>query len=234
MGFIYKITNSVNGKVYIGKTMRTIPERWKEHIRDSFKPGLSYTSILHCSIRKHGVEAFSVEQVEECDNKTLNDREKYWISQYNSMDGGYNISLGGGGWMKCSDEELLALWNDGNSAKQIAEEIELCYQTVTRRLKTLGILQEDISKRATINGHKLLEKPVYQYNLDGYFIREFPSLREAQKSINGQRIKFQPATRKTIGGYQWRKYKTDKIESVKRIQSAIKEIRKDGCYAEYS
>lgn len=35
MGFIYKITNNENGKVYIGQTVRTIPVRWREHIRDS-------------------------------------------------------------------------------------------------------------------------------------------------------------------------------------------------------
>lgn len=34
MGFIYKITNDVNGKVYIGKTLNTVESRWKEHCHD--------------------------------------------------------------------------------------------------------------------------------------------------------------------------------------------------------
>ena len=60
MGYIYKVTNNINGKMYIGQTRRTIEQRWKQHIYDSFNNSLD-TSAFHCAIRKYGIEAFKIE-----------------------------------------------------------------------------------------------------------------------------------------------------------------------------
>ena len=67
MGFIYKITNKINNKIYIGKTTRTVEQRYKEHLADSKR----VRSYLHNAIQKYGSENFNVEKVEEVLRETL-------------------------------------------------------------------------------------------------------------------------------------------------------------------
>lgn len=221
MGFIYKVTNSVNGKVYIGQTMRTIPVRWAEHLRDSGmiptqKPCSKHVSIFHQALRKYGVKSFVVCQVEECDDNYLDERERYWIKYYRSSETGYNIYKSSNQYKKCANEELLKLWNDGLLMKEIGEILKVHSETVAKRLKNIGISEQQILDRGNRIANKKKEKPVYQYDVDGNFVKEFSSLREAQESIGGQRIKYPPnAKGVTIAGYQWRKFKADKIESVR-------------------
>lgn len=98
MGFIYKVTNLFNQKVYIGQTSRTVEDRWKEHLYDSNNPSRdNYCNYFHNAIRKYGASSFIVETIEECENEILNDREIYWIDFYGSQDNyiGYNSTSGG-------------------------------------------------------------------------------------------------------------------------------------------
>lgn len=78
MGFIYKITNTINDKVYIGKTTRTIEERWKEHLNSIKDKDFK----IYRAFRKYGVKNFSIESIEECPNDIINKREIYWIDFY--------------------------------------------------------------------------------------------------------------------------------------------------------
>lgn len=89
-GIIYKITNSINGKVYVGQTTRTIQERFAEHVKAD--------SILGKDIRKFGKKNFAIEIVEECENsEQLNEREIFWIAELNcKYPNGYNTMDGGG------------------------------------------------------------------------------------------------------------------------------------------
>lgn len=81
MAYIYKITNKVNNKVYIGKTERNIKIRWKEHCSHiNVYPNIP----LYRAIRKYGKDNFTIEIVEECETKTVDDREMYWINYYNT------------------------------------------------------------------------------------------------------------------------------------------------------
>ena len=86
MGFIYKITNNLNQKVYIGLTTKTIEQRWKEHLSVVNKH--KEKRPLYNAINKYGVENFSISIVEEVDDEFLGEREKYWINQYNSYEKG--------------------------------------------------------------------------------------------------------------------------------------------------
>ena len=82
---IYKIENLITHKVYIGQS-RHIEIRWQEHCRPSSD------SIISRAIRKYGKENFSFEILEECEIDDLNQREEYYIQQYNSVvPNGYNI-----------------------------------------------------------------------------------------------------------------------------------------------
>lgn len=90
---IYKITNLVNGKVYIGQTIHSLEERYKQHLKNASK-GLA--GKLYPAMRKYGFNNFYAEVIEECNStEELNTREVYWIAYYDSTNKGYNISLGG-------------------------------------------------------------------------------------------------------------------------------------------
>lgn len=98
-GVIYKITNSINGKIYIGQTRATFEARWKGHILASRKKSCSY-SHLHAAIRKYGQGVFRVEQIDSADSeKNLHAKEIFWIAHFNSTDKhrGYNRNRGGSG-----------------------------------------------------------------------------------------------------------------------------------------
>ena len=64
MPYIYKITNLINGKIYVGKTSNTIEERWHEHIHDSTKEKCEKRP-LYDAFNKYGISNFQIEQIEE-------------------------------------------------------------------------------------------------------------------------------------------------------------------------
>lgn len=94
MFYIYKITNKINGKFYIGLTTETLEKRWKNHIRASKK----CDRHLYNSMRKYGIENFKIETIDETnDLEKLGELERKYISEYNSTDQsiGYNNTYGG-------------------------------------------------------------------------------------------------------------------------------------------
>ena len=96
-GYIYVIINNINDKTYVGQTRTTVEKRWYQHRKAS--KALKNKVVLYNAMRKYGVENFIQEIIEECDDSIVNDREKFWIKQYNSTDKniGYNKSFGGEG-----------------------------------------------------------------------------------------------------------------------------------------
>lgn len=94
---IYKVTNIINNKVYIGLS-RNIEERWKRHRSRPFNSNYSeYNSLFYRAIRKYGLNNFIFEVLEECPENILSEKEKYWINYYKSNDYnyGYNMTEGG-------------------------------------------------------------------------------------------------------------------------------------------
>lgn len=91
---IYKITNDINGKQYIGQTIRKLSTRWNCHVYNA-NNGSNYA--LHKAMRKYGVEHFHVEQIDVASSKEeLNEKEKYWIAKLNTLSpNGYNLVEGG-------------------------------------------------------------------------------------------------------------------------------------------
>lgn len=177
MGYIYKITNKINNKSYIGKTTKTIEERWKEHLDESFNN--SYY-LIHKAIRKYGVENFIIDQIEECSNDILSQREQYWIkilNTYYKNNYGYNMTLGGEGALKYSDKDILNYWNQGLKSSQIAEKLGANVGTISDRLKTL---KPGEARKRHLNSNK---KSVLQYDLDGNFIKEWESASLAEKEL---------------------------------------------------
>lgn len=97
-GYIYKITNKINNKIYIGKTKNSIHSRWVNHVWIS-NTKKQLTTKLHRAIHKYGVQNFIIEEIEKCLLEDLDKREIYWIKYLKSTDNsiGYNICRGGEG-----------------------------------------------------------------------------------------------------------------------------------------
>lgn len=106
IGYIYKIENLVNGKKYIGKTVFSVEKRWREHINSLYQKH-SFNYPIYRAIRKYGIRNFKIETLEEVDNSLLNNREKYWISYFDTFKHGYNATQGGEGVQKYNHEEIV-------------------------------------------------------------------------------------------------------------------------------
>lgn len=101
---IYKITNNINGKSYIGKSSN-INSRWLTHRNLDY--GRSPNKTLYKAFIKYGLNNFSFEIIEEMTLKDYenfsNEREKYWINYFNTYHDGYNDTPGGDGGRTCKD-----------------------------------------------------------------------------------------------------------------------------------
>ena len=90
---IYKITNLINNKSYIGQS-KNIYHRWQRHKQTAYNPNMNgYNYPLYQAIRQYGLENFSFEIIEECPNSLLNEKELYYMLQFNSLKNGYNQVL---------------------------------------------------------------------------------------------------------------------------------------------
>lgn len=140
-GFIYKITNRVNNKVYIGQTHFTIEHRYKQHIKNF---NIEHRQQpLYKAFAKYGIENFSVEKVEEVECEKLNEREMYWIAYYDSFKNGYNATLGGNGklyqWTDSQYDEIKSLYLSGFTTKKVAELFGVSAYTIIGVLKSLSV-----------------------------------------------------------------------------------------------
>jgi group I intron endonuclease len=108
--FIYKITNKINGKVYIGQTINNINDRFRRHINDSNNNILD--THFARAIKKYGEENFYIEKIDEANSQEeLTLKEKYWIDEYDSINNGYNetnsiYKCGGNTYLSKTKEEM--------------------------------------------------------------------------------------------------------------------------------
>ena len=118
---IYKITNLINDKIYIGLTTQKINRRWTQH-KSKSKTNITTEPFLN-AIRKYGEENFLVEVIDKANNlKELNKKEKYWINYYNSNNNkiGYNVLSGG---KFCSfNENTKKRMSMAHKGKKLSEE----------------------------------------------------------------------------------------------------------------
>lgn len=105
-GIIYKVTNIINGKVYIGQTIKPLYIRKNCHMQYSKREGCFY---FHNALKKYGIENFSWEIIFKTENKfELNGKEKYYIKLYksNNKNFGYNQTSGGSNMTNQSIETI--------------------------------------------------------------------------------------------------------------------------------
>ena len=113
---IYKIENNINHLVYIGQSIN-IEKRWQKHRQAKTE------MAIHKAIRKYGIENFTFSILEECSSNELNEKEKCWISYYNSYKNGYNSTMGGEGSL-------------GKGEKLTLKEVEIIRQLLLTSQKT--------------------------------------------------------------------------------------------------
>lgn len=118
---VYKITHIASGKSYIGIS-KDVNRRWAQH--KSFINTNSRKNAIYSAIRKHGVEAFSWQIIEQCDIDELEVRECHWIAVFDTFRNGYNLTAGGEYNKVFSDETRKKMSESHKGKKQSNELIE--------------------------------------------------------------------------------------------------------------
>ena len=126
-GYIYQITNDINDKIYIGKTLSSLEKRFQEHCKDSAKPSKEKRP-LYDAMRKYGIEHFTISLIGEYPVSELSDKEIFWIAEKNSYHNGYNATRGGEGKQLYDYDEFVAKYLEGKLIKDIAKEFECSIQ----------------------------------------------------------------------------------------------------------
>lgn len=157
MGTIYKIINNINTKVYIGKTIRPLKIRWREHKTNSKR----YDCPLYRAFQKYGIEHFSIEAIEEnIPDDLINNREIFWINQYDSYKNGYNATPGGDGGKthqlsQDEQEKILDLWKIGNTFSEISHATGISLPAIRRNLaERLNIKLDEVIQENELRKHK--------------------------------------------------------------------------------
>lgn len=220
MGFVYKITNDINNKVYIGITTNTLQNRWKQHLITRWQ-NKTEKRPLYAAMNKYGVEHFSISLVEEVDNKLLAQREQFWIQQYDSYFHGYNATLGGDGTHTRIIEQydlqgnLLNIFYsiyDAIAILKVSESvIRSCCQHKQKTVKNTILkyqddnsysVQELINNKLNIQYHNT--KKIYQYNLDGSLERIWNSITEIKTELKYTNIARNINGSKPSHNFVWR------------------------------
>lgn len=207
MGVIYKVTNLINNKIYIGQTVKTEPQRWQAHVWSAYNNPENDCIALCAAIRKYGKENFKREILEEIENTDeLNNREIYYIQLYNSYNPtyGYNICLGGDGHTKYDSKIILELYNKYRSIAKVAQILQAHKSTISVRLQGMGI--------------NTYNTTVLQYNIEGELINTFSSFSEARNLFPNLNLPRIIPYHHFYGGYFWI-YEKDNLEISDIIQN---------------
>jgi group I intron endonuclease len=206
---IYKIT-SPTGKIYIGQS--TDIENRKSHYKNY---DCKTQPAIYNSLKKHGWENHTFEILEECDIKVLGQREKYWKIYFNSVKEGLNCRLDeeAGGYLEQSTKDKISKALKGRDITRWSNKI----YTKNRNSKVSKSLKGKLKTQAhkdkislTKTGKPNVNKrvPVLQYDLQGNFIKEWESQKQAALILN---INYQGINNCMLGktkssnGFIWKK-----------------------------
>lgn len=210
MGLIYKISNSVNNKVYVGQTIFTLKKRWKEHV-GCVLTDCKYTKRryhLQRAMLKYGIDKFKIELIEQCDDSILDEREIYWISKYNSYKNGYNENTGGRNAVKYDHDYIHQLFVEGFTQKEIKKKVGISECALIKVLKKYGDY-ETLAPIRSAEAHRKNKsrKAIEMFSLNGKYIKTYDSIAAASREtlISSTAISA-CANGKTpyAGEYQWK------------------------------
>ena len=139
---IYKITNLLNGKCYIGQSTN-IQRRFISHRNKPFDINShSYEYPLYRAIRKYGLENFKFEVLEECRVDQLNELERGYIKEFDSFLNGYNQDEGGNNashFLKLSFDDLMAIIERLRTSKDSSEIIGKEFGVSGRMIRDINV-----------------------------------------------------------------------------------------------
>lgn len=171
---VYKITNKLTNKVYIGITNQGSGARYRHHWYES---RIGEPSPIHRSMAKYGEENFTLEIIDFADTyDELKEKEKYWIKWYNSTDRsiGYNLTEGGDGTFgRMHSEETKEKIRQKALGRKASEDTKK-KMSESRKGKCSDKQKEHLSKL-----QEQCKTKVYQYSKTGEFIAEYDSITEA-------------------------------------------------------
>lgn len=140
-GLIYIIRNDVNEKVYIGQTTSALTTRFHQHLKNSTLKSRHFK--IYNAIKKYGKSHFYIEVLESnIPIDKLNEKEIYYIEQYDSFNNGYNSSKGGDGRTinkEYDESTIISMYKEGFSEAEIASLYNISYATISRTLARLKI-----------------------------------------------------------------------------------------------
>mgnify|MGYP002580750181 FL=1 len=205
MNYIYLITNKINGKQYIGQTIRTIEERWKGHI--SASKHQKDNNYFHNAIQKYGESSFEISLLEEVkDASLLDEKEQYYISKYNTyFPNGYNTTIGGGGVQRHDYNRIKELWDLGYTSKEICELENIHQDTLRFILRGYKDYNQETARKRGIIHYRGCR--IGQYTKDGKFIQTFSSIAEASRAMGVTDMAIGRAIKRngTSCGFIWKK-----------------------------
>ncbi len=158
---IYKITNKINGKCYIGQAVSHVLNhkryrpygsigRFKSHISEAYSGKTKQCTYLNSAIRKYGRENFEVKMIECCSLDMSNQREQYHIKADNTMfPNGYNLTYGGNNTRLTEETKLKVSsgvslyyhdkrYSKFRNIKAIPDDLEQCIRPLNRNNTQYG------------------------------------------------------------------------------------------------
>lgn len=118
--------------------MLTIEKRWQEHCKDSKRRKIEKRP-LYSAMRKYGIENFKIEEIEECSDVIVNEREIYWIEKLQTFKNGYNVTIGGDGKHYLDYDLICETYLEVKNLKETAKICGCCTDSVSNILKERGI-----------------------------------------------------------------------------------------------
>lgn len=204
MSYIYKITNKINEKVYIGKTNYTVEKRFKEHQND-YKRTRNEKRPLYSAMNKYGIENFEIEELEECGIQEAEEREKYWIEYYNSYKNGYNATKGGDGKPYIDRQKVIDVYKEIQNQRKVARILNISTDSVHDILKQNNIpikSAKDVRRASTDKTVAMIDMKTLET------LSVFDSIREAEKFLNisyhSHIAEVCKGKRKSFLGYFWK------------------------------
>ena len=197
---------SPSGKVYVGITSKEINKRWR------YGTGYSNCILFQNAIDKYGWNNIKHQILfTNLTEERAKNLEKDLIRHYKNSEISYNITDGGDGHLGCNwtpTKDTRTIWSTQRRGRKLSEEHK---KKISDTMKGRPMSKDVYSKGVTIV-KTLLAKPVIQLSLNGEFIREFPSIKEAARSLNIESdrdiIRCCRGERKSRAGYKW-KYKDE-------------------------
>lgn len=256
---IYKITNLINGKIYIGQSI-DIYRRWKQHKKigrnlSEDKYVKDYDKVLYRAMRKYGIDSFEFSIIEKCEESMLYKREQYWIEFYGSTTAenkGYNLNDGGAGGRGIAQMRAAYQYDlDGNF---VAE-----YRSIKDAMRAVGLKSDSgaiqnvigIAGRTSCGYQWRYEKfdkippvsfyskklKVAMYDKEGNLVKCFLNAEEAGKYVERTPSVIQHNCNfdgRFCGGYIFRYYEKDDLLTRIEVPMSHKKARKGKKVAQYT